>query len=309
MNILVTGCNGMLGRDLCAVLSDVYDVWGLDIHKGPFNNNRFILCDVTDSKSVENVVKELQPRIIVHCAAWTDVDACEENQDKAKRINVEGTENLASIAKQINALIFYMSTDYIFNGGKDSPYVEDDQPNPINYYGRTKLEGENAVKESKASYIVLRTSWLFGGERENNNFVNAVINQYDSGKSLRVVKDQKGRPTYTKDFAKALMHVIEYYKNKNDVHEIMNIANEDEITWFTFAKIIIERISHIRGGAVPEIIPISSNELNRPAKRPKNSVLDTEKYTGKCKNKLRSWRSALDEYFIRLNIEERKIYS
>ena len=306
MNILITGCNGMLGREFYPVLKEKgYKIYGIDNlldKKNKYRFDEFYYGDVADKEQMRKQIVEIcKPHIILHCAAWTDVDACEKDKDKAKRINSEGTKIIASFAKEINALICYISTDFIFDGKKQSPYIESDKPHPINVYGETKLKGEEAIKRSGASYIIVRTSWLFGGDKQSNNFVNAIINQYDSGETLRVVDDQKGRPTYTRDFAQAVIKVIEFYKDKKDVHEIVHIANEGEISWFKFAQLIVEKI----GGDTSQVIAIPSTKLNRAAKRPKNSVLNTEKYEGDFEDKLRSWQFGLDEYINKLKIEKK----
>ncbi len=293
MNVLVTGCNGMLGREFYASLRDKgFEVFGIDNNIKAYWPSTWRKGDITNQEEMRQIFEAFKPDIVVHCAAWTDVDACEKDKDKAQKVNIQGTAVLATLAKETNALICYMSTDYVFDGEKAGSYVEHDLPNPINFYAETKFQSEEAVKRSGASYIILRTSWLFGGDSECRNFVNAIIKQYNSGKDLHVVDDQKGRPTYTKDFARAVVRIIEFYKDKKNISEIFHIANDDAISWFEFAKVIIEKI----GGDKSRVFPINSQKLDRTARRPKNSVLDTAKYENTFNDKLRSWRFCLDEF-------------
>lgn len=276
MKIIVTGPNGMLGNDLVNILSDSKtDVIRLGID----------ILDITDKKAAIAILNRLKADILVHTAAYTAVDDCERERDSAFMVNGEGTANIAEGCKAAGTKMIYISTDYVFDGAQNSPYSEDDMPNPLCVYGKSKLTGEVFVKEILDDYIIIRTSWLFG--RNGNNFVDAIIKSAEKRSQLEVVADQTGSPTFSVDLSHAVERLI-----KEKAHGIIHAANSGECSWYIFAKRILE----ISGRKNFTLIPINSSQLGRPAPRPKYSTLNCSKLaaiTGAC---MRSWEEALREY-------------
>ena len=200
MKILVTGAKGMLGQDLCPILEDadfVDEVVETDIDN----------LDITNKFQVEKVIKEENPDVVIHCAAYTNVEKAEEEQVSAQKINVFGTENIARACKSIDATMVLISTDYVFDGEKDSKYLPSDDPNPLNVYGQTKFEAEKSVKQFCEKYYVIRTSWLYG--HHGKNFIETMINLAKDGKELKVENDQIGCPTWTVELLVAICDLLE----------------------------------------------------------------------------------------------------
>lgn len=289
--ILVTGSGGMLGTALCRELSGDYDVAGIDINRAVLPVRGFVKCDITDRKNTLKSIRREKPGLVIHAAAWTDVDGCEREPDKAHRINTEGTQNVAFAASELNIPLIYISTDFIFDGSKKTPYAEDARSNPLNVYAKSKLEGEKAARGLN-KHIILRTSWLFGAN--GKNFVDTILNKAKKEKELRVVNDQVGSPTYAKDLAEAISKLLRL----SPLRETYHVSNKGAVSWFDYAKEIIK----IAGIDVP-LIPIKSRgvmhyapTLNRPAKRPAFSVLDNAKFEKATNFTMRSWQEALEEY-------------
>ncbi len=267
MKILVTGANGMLGQDLCPMLEDE----GYDVVETDINN-----LDITKIEEVENVLTENMPDFVIHCAAYTNVDKAEEDKDNAYKINADGTKNIALICKKLNITLIYLSTDYVFDGTKQGKYVPEDITNPQNVYGKTKLEGEKAVKQCDKYYIV-RTSWLYG--HHGKNFVETMISLADKPE-LKVVDDQKGCPTWTCELANGIIKIIE-----NEMpYGIYHVCGSGETTWYNFSKKIFELCN-----LNVNLKPCTSQEYPQKAKRPANSVMENNHI---CRN----WETALKEY-------------
>lgn len=276
--ILVIGAKGMLGNDLVQVLRSSLqtdEVLGWDIDE----------IDIQEEKSTVAKIENLQPRIVVNAAAYTDVDGCELHQEKAFAINAEGMRHVALGAVRGGAKVVYLSTDYIFDGKKGKPYVENDPPNPLNVYGHSKLRGEQYVQEVVKDALIVRTQWLYG--RHGNNFVDVILRQAREKEVLSIVNDQIGLPTYTVDLSKAISLLI-----GRDARGIFHVANSNPCTWYDYAQRILE-LSGIKGVT---IIPISSRELGRPATRPSYSILDTQKFKQETGMILRPWSEALKDY-------------
>jgi dTDP-4-dehydrorhamnose reductase len=300
MNILITGSSGMLGIALCNVLSkdDSYKITGIDINKKPLVGKRppsFLSCDITDYSQVVNAVKEARPDVIIHAAAYTDVDGCELNHEKAETINSIGTQYVAKAAQESSAGLIYISTDFVFDGEKRVPYTEGDLPNPISAYGRSKLEGEKYIMEimTNKKFFIIRTSWLFGAG--GKNFIDTILKKAGQEKTLRIVSDQFGSPTYAVDLAEAIKNILALYGKREDIYGIYHITNSDDCSWYKLAQKALELSSQYG----VELIPIISRELDRPAERPTMSVLDNGRYVKLFGRPLRRWDRALDEY-IRL---------
>lgn len=284
--VLVTGSAGMLGIDLCKELSDDYDVIGLDIRT---QGSKVIRCDITQRDNVIKLIVGAKPDFIIHAAAFTEVDRCEKETDKALHINTESTENVALSALELKIPFIYISTDFVFNGSKKSPYIEEDPTGPINAYGRSKLGGEKKAG-ALDKYIIIRTSWLYGAN--GKNFVEAILDFAKTQKERKVVDDQIGTPTYTKDLARAIHKLVDVMKGQESIWGIYHVSNRGAVSWFDYAKEIL-KISGINNF---RLIPVKSDQLARPARRPLFSVLDNSKFEKVTGFVMRPWKEALKEY-------------
>lgn len=289
MKVLITGSSGMLGRALCQALSDKFKVVGMDIIK-PMSYvlcpMSFIKCDITDREKTVAEIISLKPDIVIHAAAYTDVDGCERDPQKANAVNALGTQNVARACKTNKCLLIYISTDFVFDGKKASPYIESDQPNPISSYGRSKLKGEEFIHSILTRFAIIRSSWLFG--KGGHNFVDIILEKARTEEELKVVNDQRGSPTYTPDLAKAIARLIEL---SDKIGGIYHITNSGSCCWYEFA-LAIKEMANLDA----DILPISSEQFRSPAKRPKMSILDNTRYQQVTSEKLRPWPEALKEY-------------
>ena len=273
MKWLITGAGGMLGTDLQDELA-ARDESVVALSRAEL--------DVTDSRLVNAAVREHAPDVIINCAAYTKVDLAETEEAVANAINGSAVELLAAAANEGGALLVQVSTDFVFDGAKDAPYEVTDPTNPLSAYGRSKFLGEIAASHAERHCIV-RTSWLFGVH--GPNFVEAIRNQIRKGTNpLRVVSDQRGRPTYTPHLARAIVRLA-----TQGVQGIVHYADADECSWFDFA-------CAIAGGSGTEVVPVTTEEFPRPAKRPPYSVLSTERYERLTGVTPESWREGLREY-------------
>lgn len=240
--------------------------------------------DVRDPAAVGRAFRETRPEAVVNCAAFTRVDAC-ETDPRAEEVNALGPANLARECAIHGASLIQVSTDFVFDGAKETPYTEDDEPRPLSEYGRTKRRGEEAAL-SLPNALVVRSSWLFG--RGGWNFVEAILKQVDQGRSkLEVVRDQRGRPTATPDLAEAIVALLH-----SGATGVFHFANRGETTWLEFAREILS----LAGREDVTVRPIDSETLARPAKRPAYSALDTTLYEKRTALPIRSWQDALAEY-------------
>jgi dTDP-4-dehydrorhamnose reductase len=270
VRILVTGAGGQLGRELIDVLAGD-EVHGLD-HRG---------LDITDQQAVLAAVERIRPAWIINAAAYNEVDAAESNPTQAFAVNASGAGHLAAAAAHSGAAMLHISTDYVFDGRKGTRYTESDTPNPLSVYGRSKSEGEARVLDSKATACVLRTSWLYGAH--GNNFVKAILKAAGGGGPLKVVADQRGSPTWTRHLAHAISDLI-----RTESRGIFHVANGGACSRFEFAQAIVE-------GRV-EVLPITSAEAARPAPRPANSALGSERWEAAGFRPLPDWRDALTAF-------------
>ncbi len=291
MRILITGASGMLGTDLVETLSKEHEVVGLDIKTPPFTVHRsqFTVCDITNEKEVMKAVCDVKPEVVIHAAAYTDVDGCEKNEDLAYRVNGTGTRNVTLACQKCKAVMAYISTDFVFDGEKKELYLESDKPNPLSIYGKSKLEGERYISSLLDKYFIIRTSWLFG--RHGRNFVNTILKLAQEKKELRIVNDQIGSPTYTKDLAQSIKKLITDHCSQSTDFGIYHISNSGSCSWYEFAQEILR----VKGYGL-RVKGISSEELERPARRPKFSVLDNSRYIKTVGKPLRPWQKALKEY-------------
>src|SRR3989338_4294200 len=240
MKILVTGSNGMLGSALIDRLRTRCDVCGAGDQENQHADLRYIQLDITDAESVRECVNSLKPQVIIHTAAYTDVDGCELDSQRAFHINAEGTKHLACAAKSVSAFFILISSDYVFSGKKASPYVETDPPDPVSVYGKSKWKAEQYVREClpENSYLIVRTSWLYGPGRKN--FVEKILKLAKTEKELRIAADSEGSPTYTIDMADAIGQIISHPMFlTNRINGFLNITNSGHTSWFGFAKEIL----------------------------------------------------------------------
>ncbi len=276
--IAVIGSTGMLGIDVNAALR------GSNVLIHNFNS---VNLDITELNNVVDALTRVKPDYIVNCAAYTNVDLAEIEKEKADKVNHIGALNLVIASKEINARLIHMSTDYVFDGLKHEPYNENDDAIPLNEYGLSKLKGENAIKDSKASYIILRTQWLYG--KNGKNFVNTILKLTDTKKLIEVVDDQFGSPTYTKDVAFAIRDLIANDKGNDGVY---HLTDAGYASWYEFAAEIIKVFKRTNCA----VVPVSSDKFVRPAKRPADSRLDCSKIKLDYKIELRNWKDALKKY-------------
>jgi len=238
--VLITGSGGMLGIDLVAQIGGMYDVYRTDyeVNKDSHREERrFLKCDITDKTSTVHMIKEVKPDIIIHTAAWTDVDGCELEPEKTMKINAEGTHNIALGAKETNSALLYISSDFVFDGENTSPYKEDDIPNPINTYGLSKFRGETFIRKELDRYFIIRTSWLFG--RYGRNFVDIILDKADRRETLKVVVDQFGSPTYTQDLSKALIKLAAVAAEGHSAGGVYHFSNGGSCSWYKYAEEIL----------------------------------------------------------------------
>jgi dTDP-4-dehydrorhamnose reductase len=268
----------MLGRDLVAHLGARHQVVPADLPE----------VDITDLSLVQRTFHGAKLDAVIHTAAFTAVDDCERRPDLAFQVNAEGTRNVAVACLEASLPMLYLSTDYVFDGQKPTPYAEDDLPNPLNVYGRSKLQGERHVKELLQAAWIVRTSWLFGPL--GKNFVRAILERAQQGESLRVVDDQVGAPTYTVDLAEKLEQIV--MKGNPGIY---HATNRGYCSWFEFAQEILRQagLSHVPLSA------ISSSALDRLAPRPRNSRLAPTRLENEGLGLLPPWQDALTRYLLR----------
>ena len=275
MKVLVTGVKGQLGYDVMAELAKRnIEAIGVDIDE----------MDITDKISVEKVIGEAAPDVVVHCAAYTAVDAAEDNEALCRRVNAGGTRNIAEVCKKLDCKMVYISTDYVFDGQGTRPWEPDDERHPLNVYGQTKYEGELAVQENLSKYFIVRIAWVFG--KNGKNFVKTMLKLAETHDKLTVVNDQFGSPTFTYDLARLLVDMIQ-----TDKYGIYHATNEGICTWYEFACEIFRQ-----AGVKIEVTPVPASEYPAKAKRPENSRLDKSKLTENGFERLPSWQDALGRY-------------
>lgn len=275
MKILVTGAKGQLGYDVCKVLLDRnIEHIGVDIAD----------FDITDAVATEAYIKQYRPDAVIHCSAYTAVDKAEDEPELCYKVNVDGTKNIAQVCRQINAKMMYISTDYVFPGTGEHPYEVEDATGPLSVYGKTKLQGELAVKELVQKYFIARISWVFGSN--GNNFMETMLRLGKEREEISVVADQIGSPTYTADLAPLLCDMI-----ATDKYGTYHATNEGYCSWAEFAEEIF-RVA----GYPTKVKYISTEEYPTRAIRPKNSRMSKIKLEQKDFSYLNDWKSAVKRY-------------
>lgn len=275
MRVLVTGVKGQLGYDVMNELAKRgYEGVGVDVDE----------MDITDARKVDEVITKAQVDKVVHCAAYTAVDAAEDNVELCRRVNAEGTENIAKVCKRLDLPMVYLSTDYVFDGEGERPWEPDDERDPLNVYGQTKYEGELAVERNLDKYFIVRIAWVFGVN--GKNFIKTMLNLAQNHDTITVVDDQVGSPTYTYDLARLLVDMIETEK-----YGRYHATNEGLCTWYEFVKEIFRQ-----AGVDVKVVPVTSEQFQAKAKRPHNSRMNKDKLEAMGFQRLPSWQDALSRY-------------
>ncbi|BCZ47081.1 NAD(P)-dependent oxidoreductase [Clostridium gelidum] len=292
MKILITGSKGQLGNELQEIIksgraeidkvSDIIkesEVIALDVDE----------LDITNLEQVKKKMNNLKPDVVINCAAATNVDGCESNEDFAFKVNSIGPRNLAIASAEIGAKLAQVSTDYIFSGASDKPLTEYDLTGPYSVYGKTKLLGENYVREFSSKYFIVRTAWLYG--YIGNNFVYTMRKLGKDRQMITVVNDQRGNPTYANDLAYHILKLIQ-----TEEYGVYHCTGKGECTWYEFAKMIIEL-----SGEKCEVKPCTSEEYKTPAKRPEYSSLDNMMLRNTIGDEMRDWKDAIKSFIGKLD--------
>lgn len=274
MKLLVTGVKGQLGHDVVnELIKRGHKAIGVDIEE----------MDITDAASVKKTITEANPDGVIHCAAYTAVDTAEDQVELCRKVNAQGTANVAQVCKELDCKMMYISTDYVFNGQGERPWEPEDDREPLNVYGQTKYEGELAVEKLEKFFIV-RIAWVFG--INGKNFIKTMLNLGKTRDSLTVVNDQIGSPTYTYDLTRLLVDMIE-----TDKYGHYHATNEGLCSWYEFACEIFKQ-----AGMEVKVIPVASDQYPAKAKRPMNSRMSKEKLDNMGFKRLPPWQDALGRY-------------
>lgn len=296
MKVLVTGVGGQLGHDVMnelyrrgyeAVGSDLAPLYSGAADGSAVTEMPYVSMDITDGEAVRSTLLTIRPDAVIHCAAWTAVDAAEDEPQRVRAVNADGTANIAQVCRELDSKLLYISTDYVFDGQGDSPWKADSCDfGPLSVYGQTKLEGELAVKAALSKYFIVRIAWVFGAN--GRNFVKTMLSLSEKHEALRVVSDQIGTPTYTPDLARLLADMIETEK-----YGCYHATNEgDYISWYEFACEIFRQ-----AGRRTRVIPVTTAEYGvSKAVRPFNSRLDRSKLVQMGFEPLPAWQDALRRY-------------
>ena len=315
MKFFVTGVAGQLGHDVMNELhkrgfegvgSDIAPVYsGIQDHS-PVTEMPYVSMDITDARAVENILTQIKPDAVIHCAAWTAVDAAEDEdkQEKVRLVNVTGTENIAKVCQKLDIKMMYLSTDYVFDGQGESPWDPDCKDyKPLNVYGQTKLDGELAVSGLVSKFFIIRIAWVFG--KNGKNFIKTMLSLGKTHDTLRVVNDQIGTPTYTFDLARLMVDMI-----LTDKYGYYHATNEGGyISWYDFTKEIFRQATALGHEEYSEekvtVLPVTTEEYGvSKAARPFNSRLDKKKLVETGFTPLPTWQDALGRYLKELNIDE-----
>jgi len=280
MKIMITGGKGQLGSDCALVLGETHEISVLDLEE----------MDITCLSDVNKMIISVMPDIVLNCAAYTQVDNCETEKKLAWEVNVTGPKNLATSVGKYDGRLIHISTDYVFNGEKKVPlaYVEEDEPDPINYYGKTKIESEKAIRNILDKHMIFRTAWLYG--IKGNNFLKTILKLAlkNPKKEIKVINDQYGAPTWSYKLAQQIESMID-----TNHTGIFHATAEGYCTWYELAVCFLEKMK------VPHaIIPCNSEEYPTPALRPKNSILENRSLKEKGINRMGHWQNGLDRFVL-----------
>ena len=275
MKILITGHKGMLGAELMHFLSRENEVSGIDLEE----------ADITNREQILEAIAIRSPQLVIHTAAYTDVDGCEQHADRAYKVNAIGTQNVALACARLDATMVYISTDFVFNGRKSRPYIEFDAPDPQSVYARSKLAGEQYVRSLLRKGFIVRTSWLFG--KHGKNFVETILRLAGEQDELRIVSDQIGSPTFVGDLVPEMARLI-----ATEAYGIYHLSNNGSCSWFDYTRKILE-LAHVEN---VRVVPISTEALGRPAVRPAFSALRNYCMELTIGDRMRSWEEGLQAY-------------
>lgn len=280
MRILVTGVKGQLGYDVINELElRNHEAVGVDVEE----------MDITDAKAVNKSIEDTKVEAVIHCAAYTAVDAAEDHEEVCRRVNADGTENIARVCGELGLKMIYISTDYVFDGEGEQAWEPDDERKPLNVYGKTKYEGELAVEKYAEKFYIVRIAWVFGVN--GKNFVKTMLNLGRTQDQINVVNDQFGSPTYTFDLARLLVDMVE-----TDKYGRYHVTNEGICTWYEFAKEIFRQAD-----IDVTVNPVSSEQLPNKARRPHNSRMNKDKLDANGFVRLPVWQDALRRYLQAIN--------
>lgn len=279
-NVLVTGANGQLGSELKKL------TYRLNLPFQFFFTDMDDL-DVTDRGQIAGFVRDYRILYIINCAAYTAVDRAEEDSEKAYLVNEKAVENIAIVARQEGVKVIHISTDFVFDGLSEIPYTEDMDPCPLSVYGKSKLKGEEALRNAAGEWMIIRTSWLYS--EYGNNFVKTMIRLMKERDRLTIVNDQRGAPTYAADLAEMIVHILQSSEENEWKTGIYHFSNKGETTWFGFA----EEIKKMAGIEGCELVPVKTHEYGAPAPRPAYSVMDLSKICAVFHVEIPRWEEAL----------------
>lgn len=287
MKILLTGAGGILGTELRRIVAG--DPLVRSSLPAPLERHRVVALaradlDVTEPEAVRRALVEHAPDAVIHCAAYTAVDRAESEPRLARAVNVEGTSHVARAAAEVGAVLLYPSTDFVFDGSARVPYPPDAPTGPASVYGRTKLEGEEAVRAVGGPSLVVRTSWVYG--EGGGNFVDAILARARQGAPLRIVDDQTGRPTWARTLAASLLELLE-----KEARGVLHVADAGATTWYAFARAFLEM-----EGLAPDLTPVATEDYGAPAPRPRYSVLDTAAAEEVLGRPMTPWRDSVARY-------------
>jgi len=275
--IYITGAKGMLGKAAAAVFAERYDIFPSDFHE----------TDVRDAGAIAGEIRLAKPKFVLHLAAMTDVDGCETNPDEAHRINAVGTRNVALACRACDAVMIYVSTGMVYDGRKDSPYIEFDPVSPVNAYARSKYEGELAIRDILSRFYIFSTCWLFGGGRDDKKFVAKIVERARTSREIKAVDDKFGSPTHTADLARGIYGFIE-----SGLYGRYHCVNTGCVSRLEMAREIVMTA----GIGNCSVVGISSDEFPLPAPRPRMEALRNYGFELLGLAPMRGWKEALDEY-------------
>ena len=288
-NVLVTGAEGQLGSEIKALSTKINLPF-------KFHFTDVGILDITKKSEIELFVVNKHIEYIINCAGYTAVDKAESDTDKAFEVNVAGVENLTSVAKQQGAKVIHISTDFVFDGSSDTVYTEDMTPNPLSMYGKTKLKGEDYLRQMSNDWMIIRTSWMFSEFKDN--FVKTMIRLMNDKDELKIVEDEIGSPTYAADLAEMIVHILQWSEKNEWKTGLYHFCNRGEVSRLEFAK-EIKRLAGIKNC---ELFPITAKEYGAIADRPSYSALDPTKMANVFSVKISTWEEALERCIKRINI-------
>lgn len=290
MKILILGKNGQVGWELQRALAPLGEVVALD--RSGHNTNTVLCGDLSNLEGLRQTIAGLKPDVIVNAAAYTAVDKAESEPELAQLINAYAPKTLAEEAKKINALLVHYSTDYVFSGEGEAPWYEKDEPAPVNQYGQSKLEGEQAIQESGCKYLIFRTSWVYAAK--GNNFAKTMLRLASERQSLSVINDQVGAPTGAELIADCTAHAIHQSIRNSNLLGLYHLTASGQTTWYEYAKVVIEHAQSMGIKlAVEEVVAITTADYPTPATRPHNSRLDTTKFCESFNLILPQWQDGV----------------